>query len=139
MNAPAIDFAAPDDATAIQRLLYGRPAENADTFQPPQQGWFMVARDDKGVGAFIVVRWDEQHGALVADQLEIEYRDGNPTMRGLRGGKALGDELMRRADEIGCWVYCPVAVGNSRHGAVLDELGFRVCSLLYGRPPGGQV
>lgn len=130
-----VDFATQEDTPAIQALLRGRPAENVDTFVPPQQGWYMVVRDDAGISAFMVVRWDEAHGALVADQLEIEYRDGRPTMRGRRALKLLGDELHRRADEVQARVYSPVVLANRRHIEVLKRNGYSGSVLLMVRQP----
>lgn len=135
MGSVIVDFAQPGDEEQIQAILWSRPAPNAANFEPPKEGWFAVARDDKGISAFVTVRWDAAGNALVADCLEIEYKDGNPTVRGIRGGKALGDELERRADQIGCSVCCPVLVDNERHLKVLKRRGWRVSAYWMERAP----
>ena len=102
---------------------------------PPATGWFAVARDEQGISAFLCVRFDAANNALVADQMEIDYADGKPTVRGIRGGKALGDELHRRADEAGVKVCSPVVVENERHLKVLEQMGYVVRVLWLERDP----
>jgi hypothetical protein len=132
---PHLDSVAQTDTAEVLRVLKSRPAENCETFSPPDKCWFVVVREKDGLSGFIVVEWDERSKRLIAEQIEIEYTDGKPTPRGRAAYELMAAELLRRADAQGVNVVAPVAVGNRASAVNLIGKGFEKVAELYERKP----
>ena len=112
METPYLDLVQEGDTQEILRLLKSRPAENSESFQPPNACFFVVVREKDGLSGFIVAEWDERSRRLIAEQIEIEYEGGKPTDRGRVAYDMMAQELHKRADQQKVNVVAPVAIGN---------------------------
>lgn len=129
----SVERAIPDDMAEIWALLKSRPIDNFDTWQPPLQCEWYVARVEGRIEALLVGRIDPA-GYVWVENLEARYADGNPTPGALIGMAALEDALHTYADACDMDVLGTTTLTNFRHMDALDGRGYELAALVWRRP-----
>lgn len=129
-----VDSATEDDSKRIVELLWQRPAENVESWHPPTEGFFMVARIKGVVQGFFTGRIEGKN--LIINQLECEHKNGRPTKAG-RGAAAMLVRFIRDhaiAWEFGIMAF--IGVGNKQFVDRMFDRGGAVTAVVMYWPPG---
>lgn len=121
------------DVFRIQQILHSRPADNADSWQPPDRGWFIVAKDEEGLWAFAVASVEGEN--IIVYQIEGEYAADAPTRKGKEGLAVLESFFHHYRDEHKLGIMGVIALENKPHLEALFHRGYRPKAVVMYLPP----